>query len=56
MEKKVGEERDIYTYSIIIDIASTLLCVATLSAVPEAMEYRCLTSVSSQHYVHDKSE
>ena len=44
--KKVGEEGDIYTYSIIIDITWPLLCVGTLSAVPEAMEYRRLTSVS----------
>jgi hypothetical protein len=54
--KKVGEEGDTYTYSVIIDIASTLLCVATLSAVPEAMEYRYLTSVSVNSYVHHKSE
>lgn len=37
--KNVGEEGDIYTYPVIIDIAiaSILLCVATPSAVPEAM-------------------
>lgn len=46
-EKRRRSWRDIYTYTIIIDIAiaSILLCVATPSVVHEAMaDHRCLTS------------
>jgi hypothetical protein len=53
-EKRRRRRRYIYTYTIIIDIAiaSILLCVATPSAVPEAMaDHRCLTSVSSEQLI-----